>query len=181
MNDDTLLSQSDREEGLSRAYVYAVASFVGYTISEENFDRDGVDLRIHAGGLGSPAIGLQLKATVNLRGPMQDGDYRYDVPIKNYEKLIGAYQVPRYLVVLALPSDESQWLSASTEELVLRRCAYWVSLEGEEESENQRTVAVNIQPNRQFDANALQHLIDLSRQSFQYSTDRGGNDARNEN
>ena len=181
MNDDTLLSQADREEGMSRAYVYAVASFVGYTISEENFDRDGVDLRIHAGGLGSPSIGLQLKATVNLRGPMRDGDYRYDVPIENYEKLIGTYQVPRYLVVLALPRDDSQWLSASAQELVLRRCAYWVSLEDEGERENQRTVTVSVQPSHRFDANALQYLIGLSRQSFQYNIDIGGNDDRNEN
>ena len=65
MATDALLTDADREEALSRAYVKAVAGFAGYTVSEEDFDRDGIDLRIHAGGDLSPSIGLQLKATVN--------------------------------------------------------------------------------------------------------------------
>lgn len=178
MNDDTLLSQADREEGISRAYVYAVASFAGYTISEENFDRDGVDLRIHAGGIGSPSIAVQLKATINLRGPLENGDYRYDLPMGNYENLIGLYQVPRYLVVLALPRDANRWLSSSEDELVLRRCAYWVSLEDEEEKANQRTVAVSVPPSNRFDAEALRELIEQSRQGFVYNLSMGGNDDR---
>ena len=66
MTSDALLTDADREEALSRAYVRAVAGFAGYTVSEEDFDRDGIDLRIHAGGDRSPSIGLQLKATTGL-------------------------------------------------------------------------------------------------------------------
>ena len=66
MSPDALLSVRDREEALSRAYVRAVAGFAGYVVSEADFDRDGIDLRIHAGGDFNPAIGLQLKATIGL-------------------------------------------------------------------------------------------------------------------
>ena len=66
MASDALLSVRDREEARSRAYVRAVAGFAGYVVSEADFDRDGVDLRIHAGGDFNPAIGLQLKATIGL-------------------------------------------------------------------------------------------------------------------
>lgn len=179
MTSDTLLSQADREEGMSRAYVYAVASFAGYTISEENFDRSGIDLRIHAGGEGSVGIAMQLKATVSLRGPLGDGNYRYDVPIKNYRRLIRRSQTPTYLLVLALPTDENEWLHLSTDQLVLRRCAYWLSLEEMEERDNSSTVTVSIPPANRFDADALRNLIEQSRQGFVYNISMGGNDDRN--
>ena len=180
MTSDVLLSQADREEGLSTAYVYAVASFAGYTVSEENLDRSGIDLRIHAGGYGSPAIALQLKATVNFRGPSADGNYRYDVPITNYRRLIGRHQTPTYLLVLALPRNEDEWLYSTDDELVLRRCAYWLSLEGMEESDNSSTVTVRIPPANRFDADALRNLIDQSRQGFVYNSGIGGNDDHND-
>ena len=44
-------------------------------------------------------------------------------------------QTPRLLVVLELPADESQWMTVTREELVLRRRAYWLSLQqGHDES-----------------------------------------------
>ena len=160
---DALLSDADREEALSRAYVRAVAGFAGYTISEEDFDRDGIDLRIHAGGDLGPSIGLQLKATVNLGNIQSDGCYRYDLPVKNYDRLIKPFQVPRYLVVLALPIDEANWLSVSADELVMRRCAYWASLSGESESSNQASVRVRIPADNRFDPDALRQLLEQSR------------------
>ena len=180
MNSDALLYQADREEGLSKAYVYAVASFAGYTVSEENFDRSGIDLRIHAGGRGSVGIAMQLKATVNFRGPLDDGNYRYDVPVTNYRRLIRSSQTPTYLLVLALPQNEEEWLSSSVDELVLRRCAYWLSLEGMEERDNSSTVTVSIPPANRFDVAALRNLIEQSRQGFFYNPDTGGNDDRND-
>ena len=63
---DALLTTPDREEALSRVYARAVAAGAGYVTADCDFDRDGVDLRIHAGGAMRPAIDLQLKATVNL-------------------------------------------------------------------------------------------------------------------
>ena len=163
MATDALLSDNDREEALSRAYVRAVAGYVGYSVSEEDFDRDGIDLRIHAGGRFSPSIALQLKATVGLGALRQDGAYRYEVPIRNYERLIRPSQVPRYLVVLALPFNEGDWLAVSADSLVMRDCAYWVSLLGSPESNNRSSVTVSIPEANRFDPVGLQQLIDRSR------------------
>ena len=163
MTSDTLLYDMDREEALSRAYVRAVAAFAGYTISEEDFDRDGIDLRIHAGGWLSPSVGLQLKATMRLGEPRQDGSYRYDVPIKNYRRLIRPSQVPRYLVVLSLPASEDDWLTVSADELVIRRCAYYISLLGRPESINRYTERVRLPAENRFDPDALRVLLERSR------------------
>ena len=64
---DTLLSKADKEEELSRIYARAVAAGAGYVTSVPEYDRDGVDLQIRAGGHMRPAIDLQLKATINWR------------------------------------------------------------------------------------------------------------------
>ncbi len=163
MAPDALLTDADREEALSWAFVRAVAGFAGYTISVEDFDRNGVDLFVHAGQPLSPAVGLQLKATVNLGAPGPDGNYRYAVPVANYRRLIRRHNIPRYLVVLALPSDHREWLVVSDDELVLRRCAYWVSLAGLPESENHATVTVSIPAENRFDPDALQRLLEQAR------------------
>lgn len=163
MTSDALLSNEDREEALSRAYVSSVASFAGYTVSEENYDRDGIDMRIHAGGLMSPAIGLQLKATTRLGELGSDGSHRYDVPVDNYRRLIRPSQVPRYLVVLSLPASSDEWLTVSADELVIRRCAYWVSLLGRQESENRHTVRIRLPSVNRFDPDALRGLLEQSR------------------
>ncbi len=160
---DALLTDADREEALSRAYVRAVAGFAGYTVSEEDFDRDGIDLRIHAGGDRSPSIGLQLKATAGLGQASSDGSYRYPLPIGNYERLIRNSQIPRYLVVLRLPPNHIDWLSVTQEELVIRRCAHWVSLLGHPESSNRTSVTVSVPAINRFDPEALQRLIERSR------------------
>ena len=163
MASDALLTDNDREEALSRAYVRAVAGFVGYTVSEEDFDRDGIDLRIHAGGRFNPAIALQLKATVRLGAVHQDGSYRYEVPIRNYDRLIMPSQVPRYLVVLSLPANLDDWLNVTTDSLVIHGCAYWVSLLGHRESSNQSGVTISIPTNNRFDPEALHRLIGRAR------------------
>ena len=49
----------DRKEGLSRAYVQAVAAAAGYTLAEQNFDLDGVDVQVRAGGAMRPSLDMQ--------------------------------------------------------------------------------------------------------------------------
>lgn len=163
MNADALLSEADQKEALSRAYVEAVAACAGYTFSEENLDRGGVDLRVHAGGYLSPSIGLQLKATSGLGLPDSNGDFRFDLPVKNYNRLVAVSQIPRYLVVLILPDNRGEWLSVDVDAMVLRKCCYWVSLEGLPKRDNLATVRVMIPSVQIFDVAALITLIDRSR------------------
>ena len=61
---DVLLTVPDQEEALSRAYAHAIAAGAGYITADYDLDRDGVDLRIQAGGPMRPALELQLKATI---------------------------------------------------------------------------------------------------------------------
>lgn len=160
---ETLLSAPDRKEALSRVYVKALAARAGYATSVPEPDRDSVDLRIQTGGPGRPALDLQLKATANLAEP-QGGLLRYRLSIKNYRDLSDETQTPRLLVVLELPNDESSWMTVTSEELVIRRRAYWLSLQqNHEEVVNQSTITVRIPERNVLDVQTLRDLMEQSR------------------
>ena len=159
---DSLLTDADIEETLSRVYVQAVAARAGYVISEPRPDRTGIDLRVEAGGAMAPAIDLQLKATVNLGGP-RNGRYHYNLNSTNYNKLCRLSQVPRLLIVLDLPDEKDLWVTVTSEELVLRRKALWLNLRGREETDNRYSVTVHIPEQNLLDIDNLRMLMDQSR------------------
>ena len=158
---DALLTSQDREEDLSRAYVLAVAAGAGYTTSEPKLDRDSVDLMIHAGGKMRPSIALQLKATINLLST--SGSYLFPLKVRNYDQLREVTQAPRLLIVLELPRNETQWLTISSEALILRRRAYWLSLRDYDETNNKTSITVSIPEGNVFDVDSLRQLMDRSR------------------
>jgi uncharacterized protein DUF4365 len=159
---DGLLTGTDREEALSRAYIQAIAAGAGYVVATMDFDRDGVDVEIKAGGAMRPSIALQLKATINL-GDAVDGVFRFPLKRRNYDLLREQTQVPRLLVILDLPKEEKHWLSVTPEELVLRRCAFWASLAGLPDTDNRESVTVSIPSANLFDIVNLRILMEQSR------------------
>ena len=160
---DALLTSNDQKEALSRAYVAAVAAGAGYTLAVQDFDRDGVDIQVRAGGDMRPSLDIQLKATVRLKQYEQGEGLRYPLCRRNYDLLRESTLVPRILVVLDLPEDEERWVNISAEELVMRRCAYWVSIAGFSETANTATVTVTIEKQNRFDIESLKKLMDWAR------------------
>lgn len=155
---DALLTDELRKEALSRAYVHAVASRAGYVVQTPEYDTDGVDLEIRAGGAMRPAVDLQLKATVNLPAA-RSGYRRFPLKVNNYRRLRATCQTPCVLVVLDLPPEDGDWLEISFDALVLRRCAYWVSLRGCPETSNTSSVTVRIPMANRFDVQALTAIM----------------------
>ena len=159
---DALISKTDREEALSRAYLAAVAAGAGYTTAVRDFDRDGVAVQIQAGGSMRPALDVQLKATINL-GVATAGFFRFVLKRRNYDLLRVQTMLPRILVVLSLPESEADWLSVTAEELVIRRCAYWAALAGAPDSDNSDSVTISIHDDNRFDVDGLKGLMELAR------------------
>ena len=159
---DNLLTSRDQEELLSIAYAHAVAARAGYATAAYDKDRDGIDMRIQAGGLMRPAIELQLKATINLH-LAQDGLYRFPLPVRNYDLLRIQTQTPRVLVVLDLPQDPDQWMTIDHDSLILRHRAYWADLAGCQETTNKCKITIKIPPQNVFDVQGLRVLMDESR------------------
>jgi hypothetical protein len=144
------------------AYAHTVAARAGYTIAVYDLDRDGIDLRIQAGGAMRPALELQLKATINLQEP-KDGALQFRLPSRNHNLLRLPTQTPRLLVVLNLPRDQRQWMTVTSDELIIRHRAYWANLSGRDETRNVDSITVPILMQNVFDVPNLQALMDQSR------------------
>ena len=159
---DALLTVSDQKEALSLIYARAVAARAGYVTEVLSPDRDSVDLCIRAGGRIRPLLDLQLKATVNLKRP-GDGFLHFPLGIKNYNDLRIESLILRLLVVLDLPKEEQRWMTITQDELILRHRAYWLNLQGYEETANQSSVTVRIPEENLFNVESLRTLMEQSR------------------
>lgn len=148
-----LLTNQNITAELSYAYLHAVAAKAGIGCSWGTRHDDGVGvdatLRIrHDFGQGAFlsnfTIDVQLKSTIQ-SPPKIDGRLSFSLPLKNYDELRSTSCSPlKILVVLFLPDDHSQWLEVSEDQLISRKCAYWLSLHRAAESENDTIQTVYI-------------------------------------
>jgi hypothetical protein len=65
--------------------------------------------------------------------------------------------------LLTLPGDEKDWIAQDEDGLILRKCAYWMSLRGMPESPDVNTVRLAIPRANVFSAPALRELINKVR------------------
>jgi hypothetical protein len=155
-----LLTKQHRQEALCGAYVGAIAAQAGLICSEPEYDY-GIDLCLRAirrRGSRFADVGgqLDLKLKSTTRAYHNDSDVRFDLETKTYDDLRETGDdVPRILVVLLMPPDESQWIGQSPEELVLRRGPYWLSLKGYPPTKAGRTVRMTIPRSNVFSVQAV--------------------------
>jgi len=139
-----------------------VASVAGFSVSRPEVDDDSVDLSIYCRGprgtVRSPRLELQSKCTSR---PTFSGDQlSFDLKIKNYEDLRWTdLAVCRILVVVVVPDDLDRWLEQDQEQMVLRRCGYWMSLRGLQATGNQTTARVWLPTSQVFSVQALQQMM----------------------
>ena len=124
-----LLTENDRKEQLSQAYIAAISASCGFTISIPNLDRDSVDIQVSSGTSRRASVQWQLKATSS---PDWDGEeLKFQLKAKNYNDLVTRRQVPLLLAVMVLPEDPADWLRIDLDQLVMKRCVWWQSLIGQ--------------------------------------------------
>ena len=143
-------------EQLSLAYIRAVAANVGYQVTRPEPDVDSVDGVLMASFGRRPRIEFQAKATT--QDILRYDELRFPLLVKNFNELRADTQTPRVLIVLLMPGEKSRWLRQTNDELCLRRCAYWVSLENWSSTSNTHTVTVSIPVLNVFDSH---NLVDL--------------------
>lgn len=157
------------EAELSYAYIHAVASRIGAACWQlsRHHDNSGIDAQVTSWGPFPPQsyfrevdVRIQLKATVAV--PSVSGGYiSYFVDgVDQYNDLREeGLAIPRILVVLFLAPDEADWLSHSPETLILKRCAYWVSLRKAPPTSNKSGQTVYIPETQHFSPSELRSLF----------------------
>jgi hypothetical protein len=121
-----------RMEAYSRAYVHAIAASAGVSTGDITPDINGLDVQFLSPDDGSYAgycSHVQLKSTRDVL-PTADGQKRYNLRHKDYDRLRMLVKIPRLLVVLEVPGNPDDWLDCGADTLVLKASARWVSLAG---------------------------------------------------
>jgi hypothetical protein len=155
------LSVSAAQEQVSKAFILAMASLAGCSVAEPKPDDDSIDWTLSCRlAPRRPKLDLQVKSTND--GTGTEGAIHYPLKRKNYDELILAdLLTPRLLVLVVVPPDPLAWLTASPEALVLRHCAYWVSLRGLPATDNETSVTVQVPRANLFDVSALMGLMQM--------------------
>ena len=153
---------NQRKEQFSNAFVQAVASVAGFALSKPNVDEDSIDWTISARSSQQtpkrPKLDVQLKCTSTLQ---TSGDaFSFPLKIKNYDDLrVEEVHVPRILVVVSVPERIEDWLTQTPEQMILKKCGYWVSLRGQPSTINSETVTVRVPADQVFTPEAVRAIL----------------------
>jgi hypothetical protein len=155
---------NQQKEQFSIAYVHALASKHGYNIGSRKVDDQSVDLELigyeQGQAIVSPQLHLQLKCTESPTFINQQKVISYQLEEKNYNDLRKKKQVPHILVLLHVPTTVDDWLDETPYHLLMRYCAYWVSLAGEPDlATGQKSKNVHIPTTNMFHGNALKDIM----------------------
>ena len=148
-----------QKEQFSQAYVRAVAAVAGFTVARPEVDDDSIDLsiksRLHS---VRPQLDLQLKCTETM--VLADTQMGFPLKQKNYLDLSAAdVLVPRILVIVRVPTDQTEWLHQDEDHLLIRRCGYWVNLAGLPVTQNDTSTTIQVPRSNRFTADALRDMM----------------------
>lgn len=159
--------EQTRMEDVSEAYLRALCAVNGYSVDTSNHDNDGVDITICCKGKpedtckhSSPKLDIQLKSSyANIRNNT-DGSITYALEVKNYKWLIDKSRIiPLILVVFQMPNDQNQWIEQNVDWLKIKKCAYWISLKGESDTDNTSTISITIPASNLLTKDVLKDLM----------------------
>ncbi|MBT9588267.1 DUF4365 domain-containing protein [bacterium] len=165
------ITENHQKEALSIAYVEAISARAGVNIAfaaRHDYGIDGSFRPVVIVGNQRCETGhhlnFQLKATT--RWTVEGDHVLYPMEVRTYNHLVriaselGA--CPTVLLLLCLPDGPDNWLSHSSDQLILRRCCYYLRLQGSESS-NTDNVTVRIPTHQHLSPESLLSLVEQMR------------------
>jgi hypothetical protein len=146
------------QEQFSKAFILSIASLAGCGAAVPEPDVDSIDWTLSCRLPRRPKLDLQVKS---IRAAPGDGDHvPYSLKRKNYDDLsLPELLAPRLLVLVLMPEDPASWLQCTPDQLVLRHCAYWLSLAGAPPTDNEWSVTVQVPRANLFTVEGLSELM----------------------
>ena len=151
------MTDEQQMEQFSLAYIRAVAAQAGYQVTRDETDV-GLDGMFKGDTGRRPRMEFQAKST---RANIRHGDnLHFRLPVSNYNILRDANAtLPSILIVVLIPNEIEQWTNQTDEQLCLRHCAYWLSLEGEPATSNTTIITVHVPLSNVFNGEQLHTLM----------------------
>ncbi len=168
-----MMTEEHIKEALSLRYIELVAAFNGYKTSSSYPDY-GTDLEIKEIDFRienqhkryfetGRELKFQLKATTENSIVIEEEALKYDLNSSTYNDLLSRKKTkcPLILILFVLPSDKSNWLNISDNELITRKCAYWYFPDKAELlTPNFATKRISISKNNFISNDTLNQLFD---------------------
>lgn len=156
------LPESACKEQISVAYLHAVTAAARCSLENLRVDYEGVDatVRQEANHLhfSNAQVDVQLKCTSQV-GILKDDHLAFRLERAHYDKLRAARTyTPRILAVMLVPADLGEWLEQSQDHMLVRRCAYWVCLQGDPERAGKK-VTVKLPRSNVLDVGQLLRML----------------------
>jgi len=148
-----------RREQFANAFLLTVAAVAGFSAAKPDVDNDSVDWTIASRLPRRPKIDIQMK-TWDAEDARGNAIIHYGLKRKNYDDLILTdLFTPRLLVLVLVPPDIRNWLELTPDQLVLRHCAYWVSLAGHPATDNETKIQVSVPRSNLLNVISLEGLM----------------------
>ena len=161
------MDMSQQKEDISISYISALCASAGISYDVQQHDDDSTDAIIKRrivfddGSFYDAQMRIQLKCTSSVsQYTNQPEVISYKLKVKNYNDLCTPSTMPIILGLLVLPEDETEWVSWSKEELLIKGCMYWNSFLGCVKSDNQSTVTVQIPKCNLINQDSLNFLLE---------------------
>ena len=169
MNFGSDTQPNDIKSELSYAYFHAVASRIGGAVSQTPRLQDnmGVDaiLKIRGKFADNPirtdfTIEIQLKSTSKPVEIGKNGKISFNKLKRETYDLFRSPDRPtqRLVILFCLPENPEDWLHLTEDELILRKCAYWVDLFGAPE-QKAKCPTIYFPKNQLFTPDQLKNVI----------------------
>lgn len=158
------MTPQQRQEEISKAYVHAVSAACGFAVGTWSQDHGGIDASIRSssavgkGHLSKPCIDVQLKATTQ-NDLKKEKHLSWPLERAHYDKLRARSAAPHLLVVLLLPDQVDDSIEHTVEHLLIKKCAYWVTMTGMEERD-QANITVKLPLQNQFSPKQLRDIME---------------------
>jgi hypothetical protein len=152
------MDRNARQEQFGNAFLLALAAVAGFAAAKPGTDHDSIDWTLSSRLPRRPKLDIQMKSTRTDDG--EGAMIRFQLRRKNYDDLILTDVLsPRLLVLVLVPLDIEAWMEQTPEQLVLRRCGYWMSLAGAPPSDNESTVTIGVPRANVLTSSALTSLM----------------------
>lgn len=141
------LPSGEKKQQFSLGFVHMVASAAGFSIKDHRTDYDGVDVTIASSADYEvhycPQFEMQVKCT-SQKDLLSDETMAWKLKAGPFRRLTNpkAY-LPRFLGVLLVPQESSEWVQQDEKRLLTGSCMYWVAARGLgtlEENQQYKTV-----------------------------------------
>jgi hypothetical protein len=157
---------TNQKEQFNVAYVHAMATQAGLNTGVMRVDDQSIDLDVDGSCPTAtvnrfPKIRLQLKCTSRMM--VKNGVIKFPLPRKNYDDLRDdRLTIPRYLIVLLVPDDPTDWIAHHDQHMSLHNTCYWTDIQPVADIGKKKTVTVNIPLSQRLDTAALLNLVTLA-------------------